>query len=118
MYGRGALSGVIVDQVTPGFTAKSFNVIRPSAVPTDVVFEDCSIPAENLVGQEGQGLELAFDLLVKQRFPYSACNLGVAVAAHRMAIAYAKERSTFGAQLAERQAIQWTLADAEAEFRP
>jgi len=115
--GRGGISCFIVEHGTPGFTAKPFKVIRTSAVPTDVVFEDCSIPAENLVGQEGQGLELAFDLLVKQRFPYSACNLGVAVAAHRMAIAYAKERSTFGAKLAERQAIQWMLADAEVEIR-
>src|SRR5439155_426093 len=80
--GRGGISCFIVEQGTPGFTAKPFKVIRTSAVPTDVLFEDCSIPAENLVGQEGQGLELAFDLLVKQRFPYSACNLGVAVAAH------------------------------------
>jgi len=115
--GRVGISCFIVEHGTPGFTAKPFKVIRTSAVPTDVVFEDCSIPAENLVGQEGQGLELAFDLLVKQRFPYSACNLGVAVAAHRMAIAYAKERSTFGAKLAERQAIQWMLADAEVEIR-
>src|SRR5712691_3570119 len=115
--GRGGISCFIVEHGTPGFTAKPFKVIRTSAIPTDVVFEDCSIPAENLVGQEGQGLELAFDLLVKQRFPYSACNLGVAVAAHRMAIAYAKERSTFGAKLAERQAIQWMLADAEVEIR-
>ena len=115
--GRGGISCFIVEHGTPGFTAKPFKVIRTSAVPTDVVFEDCSIPAENLVGQEGQGLELAFDLLVKQRFPYSACNLGVAVAAHRMAIAYAKERSTFGVKLAERQAIQWMLADAEVEIR-
>jgi len=54
---------------------------------------------------------------VKNRFPYSACNLGVAVAAHRMAIEHAKQRSTFGAPLSTRQAIQWMLADAEVELR-
>ena len=115
--GRAGISCFILERGTPGFTAKPIRVIRTSAIPNDVVLEDCEIPAENLIGQEGQGLDLAFDLLVKQRFPYAACNLGVAVAAHRMAIAHAKQRSTFGKPLAERQAIQWMLADAEVELR-
>ena len=115
--GRAGISCFIVEQGTPGFTARPIRTIRTSSVPTDVVFEDCKLPAENLIGEEGQGLDLAFDLLVKQRFPYSACNLGVAVAAQRLAIAHAKQRSTFGAPLAERQAIQWMLADAEVEIR-
>jgi acyl-CoA dehydrogenase len=115
--GRAGISCFIVEQGTPGFTARPIRTIRTSSVPTDVLFEDCAIPAENLIGEEGHGLELCFDLLVKQRFPYSACNLGVAVAAQRMAIAYAKQRSTFGVPLAERQAIQWMLADAEVEIR-
>ena len=115
--GRAGISCFIVERGTPGFTAKPIRVIRTSAVPNDVVFEDCEIPAENLVGQEGQGLDLAFDLLVKQRFPYSACNLGVAVAAYRMAVEHAKQRSTFGAPLSQRQAIQWMLADAMVEIR-
>ena len=115
--GRAGISCFIVEQGTPGFTALPIRTIRTSSVPTDVVFEDCKLPAENLIGEEGQGLDLAFDLLVKQRFPYSACNLGVAVAAQRLAIAHAKQRSTFGAPLSQRQAIQWMLADAEVEIR-
>ena len=115
--GRAGISCFILERGTPGFTARNIRTIRTSAVPNDVVFEDCEIPAENLVGAEGQGLDLAFDLLVKQRFPYSACNLGVAVAAHRMTVAHAKQRSTFGVPLAQRQAIQWMLADAEVELR-
>ena len=115
--GRAGISCFILDQGTPGFTARNIRTIRTSSVPNDVAFEDCAIPAENLIGEEGQGLDLAFDLLVKQRFPYSACNLGVAVAAHRMAIAHAKQRSTFGVSLSQRQAIQWMLADAEVELR-
>ena len=115
--GRAGISCFIVERGTPGFTARPIRTIRTSSVPTDVVFEDCAIPGENLIGEEGKGLELCFDLLVKQRFPYSACNLGVAVAAQRMAIAHARERSTFGVPLAERQAIQWMLADAEVEIR-
>jgi acyl-CoA dehydrogenase len=115
--GRAGISCFIVEAGTPGFTATNIRTIRTSAVPNDVVFEDCEIPAENLIGAEGQGLELAFDLLVKNRFPYSACNLGVAVAAHCMAIEHAKQRSTFGVPLSQRQAIQWMLADAEVELR-
>jgi len=115
--GRAGISCFVVEQGTPGFTATPIRVIRTSSIPNDVVFEDCEIPAENLVGKEGQGLDLAFDLLVKQRFPYSACNLGIAVAAHRMAVAHAKQRSTFGVPLSQRQAVQWMLADAEVELR-
>jgi acyl-CoA dehydrogenase len=115
--GRAGISCFILEPGTPGFTARNIRTIRTSSIPNDVVLEDCEIPAENLVGAEGQGLELAFELLVKNRFPYSACNLGVAVAAHRMAIEHAKQRSTFGAPLSQRQAIQWMLADAEVEIR-
>ena len=97
--GRAGISCFIVERGTPGFTATPIRTIRTSSVPTDVVFEDCAIPAENLLGEEGRGLELCFDLLVKQRFPYAACNVGVAVAAHRMAVEHARHRSTFGAPL-------------------
>ena len=115
--GRGGISCFILERGTPGFTAKPIKVIRTSAIPNDVTLEDCEVPGENLVGAEGQGLDLAFDLLVKNRFPYSATNLGVAVAAHRMAIEHAKQRETFGQKLSQRQAIQWMLADAEVELR-
>jgi acyl-CoA dehydrogenase len=115
--GRAGISCFILERGTPGFSARTIRTIRTASVPNDVVFEDCRIPAANLIGREGQGLDLAFDLLVKQRFPYSAANLGVAVAAHRMAVEHARQRSTFGAPLSQRQAIQWMLADAEVEIR-
>lgn len=115
--GRAGISCFIVERGTPGFTATPIRTIRTSSVPTDVVFEDCAIPAENLLGEEGRGLDLCFDLLVKQRFPYAACNVGVAVAAHRMAVEHARHRATFGAPLSQRQAVQWMLADAEVEIR-
>jgi acyl-CoA dehydrogenase len=115
--GRAGISCFILEHGTPGFTATNIKTIRTAAIPNDVVFEDCRIPEENLIGAEGQGLDLAFDLLVKNRFPYSACNLGIAVAAHRMAIEHARQRETFGQKLSQRQAIQWMLADAEVEIR-
>ena len=94
--GRAGISCFILEHGTPGFHARPIRVIRTSAIPNDVIFEDCEIPAENLIGQEGQGLDLAFDLLVKNRFPYSACNLGIAVAAYKMAVEHAKDRVQFG----------------------
>ena len=60
---------------------------------------------------------LANQLLARGRIPYSAANLGVSVAAHRMAVAYSKTRETFGAPLSTRQAIQWMLVDSEVEIR-
>jgi acyl-CoA dehydrogenase len=115
--GRAGISCFIIDKGTPGFTARPIRTIRTVAVPNEVVLEDCRVPAENLLGQEGRGLDLCLDLLTRLRFPYSACNLGVAVAAHRMAVAHAKQRQTFGVPLAQRQAIQWMLVDAEVEIR-
>lgn len=115
--GRKGISCFIIDKDTPGFTPRPFKTIRTVSIPNEVAFEDCRIPAGNIVGEEGQGLSLCFDLLTKQRFPYSAANLGVAIAAHRMAIAHAKQRETFGERLSNRQAIQWMLADAEVELR-
>jgi acyl-CoA dehydrogenase len=115
--GRAGISCFIVDKGTPGFTARPIRTIRTVAVPNEVVLEDCRVPAENLLGEEGRGLDLCLDLLTRLRFPYSACNLGVAVAAHRLAVAHAKHRQTFGVPLSQRQAIQWMLADAEVELR-
>lgn len=115
--GRKGISCFIIEKGMPGFTARPIRTIRTVSIPNEVAFEDCKIPTENMIGQEGDGLGLCLDLLTRQRFPYSACNLGVAVAAQRMAIAHAKQRQTFGVPLSQRQAIQWMLADAEVELR-
>ncbi|MBI4562109.1 MAG: acyl-CoA dehydrogenase family protein [Candidatus Rokubacteria bacterium] len=115
--GRAGISCFIMDKGTPGFRANPIRTIRTVAIPCEVVLEDCRVPAANLIGEEGRGLDLCLDLLTRLRFPYSACNLGVAVAAQRLAIAHAKQRQTFGVPLSQRQAIQWMLADAEVELR-
>src|SRR4249920_2938658 len=68
--GRAGISCFILEHGTPGFHTSEIKVIRTAARPNDVVFEDCVLPGDALVGAEGQGLDLAFDLLVKNRFPY------------------------------------------------
>jgi acyl-CoA dehydrogenase len=115
--GRGGITAFIVEKGTPGFSAKPFKTLRTAALPNVVHFEDCRIPIAQRLGPEGGGLSLCMDLLTGLRFPYSACNVGVAVAALRMAIDYSKQRKTFGEMLSRRQAIQWMLADSEVEIR-
>jgi acyl-CoA dehydrogenase len=115
--GREGISAFIVETASPGFQVRPLRTIRTSAPANEVTFTDCEVPAANRIGEEGQGLQLAFGLLTANRFPYSAANLGIAVAAHRRAVAYANQRSTFGQYLADRQAIQWMLADSEMEIR-
>jgi len=114
--GRRGISAFIVETDTPGFTASPIHVLRPS-YPYEISLMNCRIPRENLLGEEGKGFELVTTLLGNARFPYSAANLGVAVAAHRMAIEYAKKREVFGRALGQKQAIQWMLADSEVEIR-
>jgi acyl-CoA dehydrogenase len=115
--GRKGITCFIIKKGTPGFTARPFRTLRTSALPNEVHFEDCVVPVEQRLGPEGEGLNLCLDLLTRLRFPYSACNVGVGVAALRMAINHAKQRSTFGELLSKRQAIQWMLADSEVELR-
>jgi len=114
--GRAGISCFFFATDTPGFQWKHVPVIRPW-YPTELAFQDCAIPKENLLGEEGGGFRLVNRLLTRTRIPYAAGCVGTAVIAHRMAIAHARERSTFGALLADRQAVQWMLADNEVEIR-
>lgn len=114
--GRDGISCFIVDTDTPGFSTSPVPVIRAWS-PCEVTFEDCRIPEENLLGEEGRGFQVAESWLVNARPPYAAGTLGVAQAALDIAVDYASEREAFGSLLAGKQAIQWMLADSEIEIR-
>ena len=115
--GRGGISCMIVEQGMPGYTVEPIAVIRPD-YPGMLSFQDVRVPGRNVVGEIGHAWDmLANQLLATSRIPYSAANLGVAVAAHEMAVAYSKQRVTFGEPLSNRQAIQWMLVDSEIEIR-
>jgi alkylation response protein AidB-like acyl-CoA dehydrogenase len=77
-----------------------------------VTYEDVRVPYENLVGPEGFGLQQTLAVLDGGRVGIGALAAGLAQAALEHAIQYARERQTFGKPIAERQAIQWMLADA------
>ena len=114
--GREGISCFIIEKDTPGFTPSVFEVMR-STTAYEIAIEDCVVPQSHMLGDEGKGLELSLRLLTKNRFRYSASNIGVSVAALKMAVEHAKQRSTFGKSLSRRQAIQWMLADSEVEIR-
>ena len=114
--GRSGISCFVVEPAWEGVHVEPIPVIRPLS-PVEMFFHNVRVPAENLLGEEGRGFQLAESWLVHGRVPYAAGTIGVAEAALKMAIDYSKERSTFGKPLAQRQAIQWMLADSEIELR-
>jgi alkylation response protein AidB-like acyl-CoA dehydrogenase len=88
-----------------------------NAQPTRaVIFEDCRVPAENRLGEEGVGFKIAMAGLDGGRLNIGACSLGGAQAALDKALAYMKERKAFGKRLDQFQALQFTLADMATEL--
>jgi butyryl-CoA dehydrogenase len=82
----------------------------------EIVFDNCRVPAENRLGEEGQGLRIALESLDGGRVGIAAQSLGLAQGALESAVRYAKQRRTFGRPIAEYQAIQWMLADMQTEI--
>ncbi|HEX5406748.1 MAG TPA: acyl-CoA dehydrogenase family protein [Pseudonocardiaceae bacterium] len=113
--GRAGISAIIVDAGTPGMHVTSVPVLRDHWT-TEVTFDNCVVPAENLVGEEGHGFALAQQWLVRGRLRYAAQAIGVGEEALRMAAEWASSRETFGALLATRQAVQFALADAKVKL--
>lgn len=113
---RGEITCFIVETGTPGYTISNpIPVIRPDA-PYELIFEDCLVPEEQVLGERGKGFELLRSLLTQGRIPYAAQCVGIAQKSLEMAIEYSKIRETFGKLLARRQAIQWMLADSALEI--
>jgi acyl-CoA dehydrogenase len=113
---HGGISCLIVDMNTPGvkITARYKTIMGDE--PCEIVFEDAKVPAANLVGKEGEGFKLAQKWLSFGRLRHGARALGVAERCIEMGTRYAKQRVTFGKPLADRQAIQWKLADSYIEL--
>jgi len=82
----------------------------------EIVLEDCRVPVENRLGEEGAGLKIALEALDGGRVGIAAQSLGLAQGAFEAAVKYAKQRAAFGKKIAEFQAIQWMLADMQTEI--
>ncbi|HLW78637.1 MAG TPA: acyl-CoA dehydrogenase family protein, partial [Terriglobia bacterium] len=116
--GRGGVTCFIVDADTPGFHVRRVvHTLRSGHYGTELQFEDARVPHANVLGEVNRGFAIANDRLTRQRIPYAAGCLGVAVRAQEMSIEYAKQRETFGATLSTRQAIQWMVVDNEIDNR-
>jgi alkylation response protein AidB-like acyl-CoA dehydrogenase len=112
------LSAFVVEKGTKGFRAgKKENKLGLRASDTaEMIFEDCEIPAENLIGKEGDGFIDAMRVLDGGRISIAALGLGMAQGAYESALNYSKERKQFGKAISEFQAIQWKLADMSVEI--
>jgi len=113
---RGGITCFIVNGVPKGMTIKPIPVIR-SYSPYEVHFDNVEIPEEDRLGEEGKGFAVCEKWLIEGRVPYAAGTIGVAQAALELAIEWARDRETFRTKLADKQAIQWMIADSEMELR-
>jgi alkylation response protein AidB-like acyl-CoA dehydrogenase len=116
--GTHGLSAFVVEKGTRGFRAgKKENKLGLRASDTsELIFEDCVIPEENLLGAEGEGFIDAMRVLDGGRISIAALALGIGRGALDAALKYVKERRQFGKAIAEFQGIQWKLADMATEL--
>ena len=116
--GRGGVTCFIVETSNPGFHVRRVvHTLRSSHYATELSFTDLKVSDSAILGELNKGFAIANERLSRRRIPYAAACLAPAVKAHAMAIEYAKERETFGAKLATRQAVQWMLVDNELDIR-
>jgi butyryl-CoA dehydrogenase len=116
--GKRGISAFIVPTSTPGYTVARLEdkTGQHASDTAQILFEDCRVPAENLIGDEGQGLKIALSGLEGGRIGIASQSVGMARAAFEAALAYSKQRITFGQPIFEHQALQFRLADMATEI--
>lgn len=114
-----AFSAFIIEKGTPGFTFGRFEkkMGLRGTQNCDLIFENCRIPKENLLGKEGDGFKIAMATLDGGRIGIASQAVGIAQGAYEQALAYAKQRVQFGKPIATLQAIQFMLADMAVEIK-
>lgn len=107
------ISAIVIEKGTPGFTAgkKENKLGMRASETTEMIFENCRVPKENLLGKEGEGFKQAMQILDGGRISIAALSLGIAKGAFIAATNYAKERHQFGQAIANFQGISFKLAD-------
>jgi len=112
--GTKGISAFIVEHGTPGMTPgkKEDKLGMRASDTSEVLFDNCRIPAEQLLGEEGFGFVNTMQVLDAGRIGIAALAVGLAQGAYEAALNYARERRAFGRTIAGFQAIQWKLADA------
>ena len=115
---RGGITAFLVDRGTPGMNVTRVDTTMGSdAIKlAELTFEDCVVPDDAVLGEVGEGFRIAMSSLMRGRMGVSCSCIGVADRLIEMSATHAKARSTFGKPLADRQAIQWMLADSATEL--
>ncbi|PPE69062.1 acyl-CoA dehydrogenase family protein [Caldimonas thermodepolymerans] len=116
--GKRGISAFIVPTDTPGYRVARLEdkVGQHSSDTAQVVFEQCRVPAENLIGEEGEGYRIALSALEGGRIGIAAQSVGMARAAFEAALDYAKQREAFGKPIFEHQAVQFRLAEMATQI--
>jgi len=116
--GKKGISGFILEKGMKGFKAgkKEDKLGVRAADTSELIFEDVKVPAENIIGKEGEGYKQAMAILDGGRVSIAGFSLGIAAGALESSLKYAKERVQFKQPIANFQAIQWMLADGFTEL--
>lgn len=116
--GNRGMTAFIVENGTPGFTkGKKYDKLgMRAATNADFIFEDCRVPVENRLGEEGQGMRICLAILDHGRIGIAAQTLGITRAVLEKSIEYSKQRIQFGAPISQNQAISWMLADMATQL--
>lgn len=116
--GKKGISAFWVPTKTPGYIVASLEqkMGQHSSDTAQILFENCRIPAANLIGAEGQGYKIALSGLEGGRIGIASQSVGMARAAFQAALAYAKDRSSFGTSIYQHQAVQFKLADMATQI--
>jgi alkylation response protein AidB-like acyl-CoA dehydrogenase len=111
--GKKGISAFWVPTDTPGYIVAGIEqkMGQHSSDTAQIVFDNCRVPAENLIGEEGQGYKIALSGLEGGRIGIASQSVGMARAAFEAALAYAKERESFGTPIFDHQAVQFRLAE-------
>jgi butyryl-CoA dehydrogenase len=116
--GKKGISAFIVDTRSPGFVVARVEekTGQRASDTAQIVFEQCEVPVENLLGREGEGYRIALANLEAGRIGIAAQAVGMARSAHEAALAYARERQSFGKPIIEHQAVTFRLADMATQI--
>ncbi|MFN7693738.1 MAG: acyl-CoA dehydrogenase family protein [Burkholderiales bacterium] len=116
--GKKGISAFLVPTNTPGYTVARIEdkMGQHSSDTAQILFENCRIPAANRLGQEGEGLKIALSGLEGGRIGIASQSVGMARAAFEVALAYSKDRTSFGQPIFQHQAIQFKLADMATQI--
>jgi butyryl-CoA dehydrogenase len=116
--GKRGMTAFIIEEGMPGFSkGKKYNKLGMRAATNgDFIFENCRVPMENRLGEEGQGMKICLSTIDRGRIGIAAQTIGITRAVLEKSIEYSKQRVQFGAPIGQNQAVAWMLADIATQL--